>query len=261
MVTPTSNLHLNLRTQVLKRDERHRNYWEVVITPTTLLARETALLLCDVWDHHSCRGATERLEEMVPRMNQIAKIARGKGVWIIHAPSGTMDFYAHTPARRRMMNAPHTAPPVPAERPEPPLPVDASDDGPDTGENTADKAWLEWAPHSQHPGIEIDHEKDGISDDGQQVYNLMAEHGIRNLLIMGVHTNMCILKRSFAVEQMVKWGKDVALVRDLTDAMYNPAMPPYVSHDEGTRLVIEYIEKFWCPTITSAELTGDGPID
>ncbi|MBE0697009.1 MAG: hypothetical protein IH586_08800 [Anaerolineaceae bacterium] len=43
----------------------------------------------------------------------------------------------------------------------------------------------------------------------------------------------------------------VALVRDLTDAMYNPAQAPYVSHDEGTRLVIEYIEKFWCPTVLS----------
>jgi hypothetical protein len=43
-------------------------------------------------------------------------------------------------------------------------------------------------------------------------------------------------------------------VRDLTDAMYNPAMRPYVSHAEGTRLVIEYIEKFWCPSVESAQL-------
>ena len=35
------------------------------------------------------------------------------------------------------------------------------------------------------------------------------------------------------------------LVRDLTDAMYNPEDPPHVSHDAGTQLVIEYIEKFW----------------
>jgi hypothetical protein len=53
---------------------------------------------------------------------------------------------------------------------------------------------------------------------------------------------------------MVKWGKRVALVRDLTDAMYNPARPPYVSHAEGTRLVVEYIEKFWCPTVASRGL-------
>jgi hypothetical protein len=44
-------------------------------------------------------------------------------------------------------------------------------------------------------------------------------------------------------------------VRDLTDAMYNPFRSPYVSHDEGTRLVVEFIEKFWCPTLLSADLS------
>ena len=65
---------------------------------------------------------------------------------------------------------------------------------------------------------------------------------------------MCVLHRSFAIKQMVRWGVDVALVRDLTDTMYNPAMPPYISHEEGTRLVVEFIEKFWCPSIDSSDL-------
>ena len=82
----------------------------------------------------------------------------------------------------------------------------------------------------------------------------MHHRGVDNLLIMGVHTNMCVLNRGFAIKQMVRWGKNVVLVRDLTDAMYDPAMPPYVSHDEGTRLVIEYIEKSWCPTVLSGDL-------
>ena len=55
--------------------------------------------------------------------------------------------------------------------------------------------------------------------------------------------------RSFGIQQMVKWQVDIALVRDLTDAMYNPADPPHVSHDRGTELMIEYIEKYWCPSI------------
>jgi len=53
---------------------------------------------------------------------------------------------------------------------------------------------------------------------------------------------------------MTALGIRCILVRDLTDAMYNPEDPPHVSHDEGTQLVIEYIEKFWCPTTTSAGL-------
>jgi hypothetical protein len=36
--------------------------------------------------------------------------------------------------------------------------------------------------------------------------------------------------------------------------MYNPEMPPRVSHDEGTELVIQHIEKYWCPSILSSEL-------
>ncbi len=51
----------------------------------------------------------------------------------------------------------------------------------------------------------------------------------------------------------------IVLTRDLTDAMYNPYRPPYVSHEEGTRLIIEYIEKFWCPTMLSSDLTTQIP--
>jgi len=31
-------------------------------------------------------------------------------------------------------------------------------------------------------------------------------------------------------------------------------MAPYVSHDEGTQLVIEHIEAHWCPTVLSGDL-------
>jgi hypothetical protein len=48
---------------------------------------------------------------------------------------------------------------------------------------------------------------------------------------------------------------DVLLVRDLTDAMYNPKMKPFVPHERGTELIVEFIEANWCPTITGASLT------
>jgi hypothetical protein len=135
------------------------------------------------------------------------------------------------------------------EREDPPLPVDAADGGTDTGEPTWHQAWSR-----QHPSIHIDQDRDGISDQGREVYSFLRGEGRGRLLIMGVHTNMCVLNRSFAIKQMVRWGLEVALLRDLTDAMYNPARPPYVGHEEGTRLVVEYIEKFWCPTILSEDL-------
>jgi hypothetical protein len=44
------------------------------------------------------------------------------------------------------------------------------------------------------------------------------------------------------------------LIRDLTDAMYDPQDRPQVSHERGTELVVEYIERHWCPSTTSQVL-------
>ena len=37
-------------------------------------------------------------------------------------------------------------------------------------------------------------------------------------------------------------------------AMYDPSQSPFVSHTRGTQLVIEHIEKYWCPSIASDDL-------
>ncbi len=242
-------LKLELRSQVLGKDPQGRNAWQVVQTPATWPVDQTALLLCDVWDLHWSRGANERLAPLLPRMDQVVRAARALGVRIIHAPSDTMDFYEGMPARQRVQEAKPLEPPPALEREDPPLPVDASDSGTDTGEPTWHKAW-----RRQHPAIHIDQDQDGISDQGKEIYRFLRGEGRSRLLILGVHTNMCVLHRSFAIKQMVKWGLEVALLRDLTDAMYNPARPPYVSHEEGTRLVVEYIEKFWCATAFSGDV-------
>jgi hypothetical protein len=51
------------------------------------------------------------------------------------------------------------------------------------------------------------------------------------------------------VRQLTKEGFNVVVARDLTDAMYDPRQPPYVSHTRGTEMVIEHIERYGCPTI------------
>jgi type 1 glutamine amidotransferase len=67
---------------------------------------------------------------------------------------------------------------------------------------------------------------------------------------------MCVLGRPFGLRNMARSGKNVVLVRDLTDTMYNHRMRPYVSHFTGTELIVEHIEKYVCPTITSTVFTG-----
>jgi len=240
-------LRLALRTRV--QPFKSVDEWHEVVVHQDLPVAETALLLCDVWNKHWCKGANQRLAPMLPRMNQVVRFAREHGVQIVHAPSGTMAFYASTPQRRRAQAAPRVQPPTQLTLPDPPLPVDASDNG--CTDDPPCRCYSAWS--RQHPAIDIA-EPDAISDNGQEVYSLFRQLGIKNMIILGVHTNMCVLHRSFAIKQMTRWGIRCILVRDLTDTMYSPKRPPHVPHERGTELVVEFIEKHWCPTILSDDL-------
>lgn len=225
---------------------------KAVEVPAAIDPKKTALVVCDMWDDHWCQSAAKRCGELAKQAEPVLKAARDKGITIVHAPSDCMKFYEDHPARKRMLAVKKVEPPKPKELPNPPLPVDDSDGGcDDVPPAKFSKAWSR-----EHPAITIDADKDFISDNGTEVYSLMASKGITTLLVLGVHTNMCVLNRTFAIKQMVKWGVEVYLVRDLTDAMYNPKMKPFVPHEQGTNLIIEYIEANWCPTIESKQLTG-----
>lgn len=66
------------------------------------------------------------------------------------------------------------------------------------------------APHRawtrQHAAITIDAERDVITDIGREVLAYVQRQQIAQVLIMGVHTNMCVLHRTFAIKQLVRWG-------------------------------------------------------
>jgi nicotinamidase-related amidase len=228
---------------------------------------ETAIIICDMWDDHHCKLAAQRVGVMVPRMNQVISTARDRGVMIIHAPSETMNIYAGSPYRKRMEQAKLAPSPVPIEKrcvrdpkTEPPtLPEDTNLDCDDPHLGVVVRR------HSrQHAGLDIIG-FDGISDSGQEIYNFCAQEGIKNIVLMGVHTNYCVLARPFGIRQMLRLGKNVVLARDLTDALYDPRQPPHVSHARGTEIVVEHIERYLCPSILSADLTqvvpgSDGPV-
>ncbi len=243
---------LRARQRSLELDGSGYRDWVAAEREVSLDDSRTAVVICDVWDRHWCRGAVERLEAMLDRMSSAVSAAREAGSLIVHAPSDTMAAYAGSPARARALAAPAVDPPPDLPHPDPALPIDASDGGCDTEGNAAGPDRRVWT--GQHPRLAIDESRDAVSDSGREIYSLMQARGIDHVLLMGVHTNMCILNRTFGIKQMVRWGVDVMLCRDLTDAMYNPALPPYVSHDQGTRLVIEHIEKFWCSTFESVDL-------
>jgi nicotinamidase-related amidase len=227
--------------------------------------KKTALIICDMWDDHWCQSAAKRVGELAGPLNEVVKKARSQGVFIIHAPSSVTAFYKDTPQRKLAQAAPFAKTPVPLStverwgtawcypdpKREPAMPIDDSDMGCDC----AVKCKIREAWSRQTAAIEIA-PGDAITDNGQETWNLLAARGIDNVILCGVHLNMCVLGRPFAIRQMVTVGKNVALMRDMTDTMYNPEKAPKVSHFAGTDLVIEHVEKFWCPSFTSSDLTG-----
>lgn len=237
-------LKLNLRSRVQSSD----GIWKEVVESKDFRVDEVAILLCDVWDNHWCSGAKKRVDNLAPRISQIVSIARENGVQIIHSPSGTIDFYRESIYRKKILEVPKVEPVELFSYYEPPLPIDDSDGGCDSGEKPWYKAWTR-----EHPAIEIKG-NDVISDDGVEIYSFLKYLNVDTLIYIGFHTNMCILNRPFGIRKMKRYGIGCILVRDLTDAMYNPSMYPYVSHEEGTELVIQHIEKYLCPTILSKDL-------
>ena len=222
--------------------------------------KKTAAVVCDMWDHHWCKAAEARVAELAPRMNQLIAELRQRGVFIIHAPSDTLNFYKDHPARLLAQNAPkvETKPPlakwvkIQPER-EGALPIDDSDGGcPCEPKCPQGHPWTR-----QISALEIK-DGDAITDSAEAFY-LMKQRGITNVIVMGVHTNMCVLGRPFSIRQMVLQGQHVVLVRDMTDTMYNPARKPFVDHFAGTDLVIQHIEEHWCPSITSDQIIGGQP--
>ena len=232
----------------------------IVMDSISLDPHQTALVICDMWDQHWCKSATRRVAQLAPRINDFATALRSRGVLIIHCPSDTMSYYKDHPARKLAQSAPKVATPIPLlswcnlqrDREEK-LPIDDSDGGcPDDPPCKQYKAWSHEIDTIQiAPG-------DAITDNAEAFY-LMKQCDITNVLVCGVHENMCVLGRPFSIRQMVRQGQKVLLVRDLTDTMYNPKMPPHVDHFTGTDLVAQQIERYWCGSITSDQVLGGNP--
>ncbi len=235
---------------------------------------ETALIICDVWDSHHCVNAVRRVQELAPRIDAIATAMRSNGALIIHAPSDCMPFYASHPARQRAqsvsvaVNLPKDIASwcdrIPSEEAFA-YPIDQSDGGEDDDliehQQWAEKLTSEGrnprAPWRQQiPCISIDANRDYVSDSGNEIWSILESKGIKQILICGVHTNMCVLGRPFGLRQLSSHGRNVVLLRDLTDTMYNPLRWPYVNHFSATDLIIDHVERHVCPTITSDQIFG-----
>jgi nicotinamidase-related amidase len=239
-------LELNLRSRV--EAFKGSGQWSAVEFEYVLPSQRAALIICDMWDKHWCQGANMRVGELVRKAVPVIDRLRERGILVIHSPSDTMNYYSKAPQRLSILQIPRVTLPSEIALSDPALPVDSSDGGCDTPGDREHRVWT-----SEHAGIAI-HKEDLISDNGDEIYSALRSRGITHLLVMGVHTNMCILNRSFAIRRMTRLGVRCILIRDLTDAMYDPQDRPHVSHEQGTELVVQHIEKYWCPTVLSTDV-------
>ncbi len=251
---------LALRTRDVAADGTDR--------PRTMLrpdwdAARAAVVICDMWDDHHCASAARRVAEMAPRVNEVAAGLRDRGALIVHAPAGCADFYAGTPARMRAIRAPHAPAPCPIdwngwdhEAADTVLPATLTAPGPCSCDSAAPCGEAgppyPWTRQTPLIGIEPD---DAVSDDGQEVFNLLEHRGIADVVVMGVHTNVCVLGRPYGIRQLVRLGKRPVLCRDLTDSFHRDPG----GHFRGTERVVAHVERRWCPTVTSDQLVGGSP--
>jgi len=266
-------LQLTLQSRVSEKTSAGQEVYKPVLKTQEWSPKQSAIIVCDMWDTHHCYNAVLRVVEIAPRMNEVLEKSRSMGVLIIHAPSSCMDPYKDHPARKAAKDAPTAknlpkdigvwCHKIPAEE-KGKYPIDQSDGGCDSDPIEQEKHKQALIKMGRKPGspwlAQIDvlkmHDSDIISDSGVEIWNVLEARGINNVIVLGVHTNMCVLGRPFGLRQMAKNGKNVVLMRDMTDTMYNPKREPYVNHYKGTELIVEHIEKFVCPTITSDQIIG-----
>ncbi|HIG27154.1 MAG TPA: nicotinamidase [Verrucomicrobiales bacterium] len=267
-------LHLKLRQS--HETSKDSNRFHQTFREKTWNPEKTAIIICDMWDAHHSVNAVRRLKEFAPRLNEVLQTARQWGTTIIHSPSDCMDYYKEHPARRNALKTPVAENPpvdiaswchrIPGEE-SAVYPIDQSDGGED--DDLVEHA--QWAGHlkrmGRNPGtpwikqtdvLKIQKD-DFICSEGDLVWNILRNESIENVILVGVHTNMCVLGRPFGLRQMVRNGLNTVLMRDMTDIMYNPARWPYISHFSGIDLIVDHIERHVCPTITSDQLIGGKP--
>lgn len=214
---------------------------------------EIALLSIGIWNEHSCYSATNRINELAKRANIFIKKMRNNGSHIIHC--GSYSNYSckegnwdNTNLRKNIKGHPMA---VLKDKGIiiPPLPLDDSDGGYEIDDKN-----LEYDKKKIHinSNIEIDYDNDCISDYSKEILNYLYSKNIKCILVFGTHTNMCLLDKPYGIKWYIRYGFPTICVRDLCDSMFNNIK--YPNHNKSNNIMIEWLEKYICPTINSNEI-------
>lgn len=208
--------------------------------------RQVGIVVVDMWNWHWCKTATARVAALVPRMDRVIEEARKLGMTVFWCPSDVADNYVGTPAYERAFACVRV--PLPELRPLECPPA------PDGGGCTCgvERCVGNYGWDGMHSGLRVE-DGDFMPNDVEALYSLARERGLRRLIYMGVHTQVCLLGKSIGLRNMTRAGFECVLARDLTDAhaRYDPAAG--VTPDGFTSEVVAHFERHLAATLDFGE--------
>ncbi|MDR1141354.1 MAG: chitobiase/beta-hexosaminidase C-terminal domain-containing protein, partial [Planctomycetaceae bacterium] len=233
------------------------------LSSVELKPAKTAIIVVDMWNYHWCMTASERVAAMVPRMNVVLDAARQQGMQVIWNPSDVVTAYAGCPQYERAIAVEHQK--TPDKQKDISVKFTARVGSCMCGSGLPCKVNYGW--DGMNSDLVIG-ENDLFSSSTDEIYSLLTERGITDIIYMGVHTNMCVFGKPGALSKMWNAGFRCFLARDLNDAFtnYNPAAG--YTPDKGTTEINENLQKGGVPCINMGEefrksglLKSDVPVD
>ncbi|MEA1950882.1 MAG: hypothetical protein U9N87_05825, partial [Planctomycetota bacterium] len=227
---------------------------------------KTAVVVIDMWDSHYDDVFLSRAPNVIPRMNQTMEVCRDLGMQVVWAPAGCIPYYENPAnegyAQRQAMTAiPYHAMPSPKQFNPPAAPYYAKSQNMTPPGVTNIPVWP--AKTKQDGDLTIA-ANDLIvdADNAQELWNLVADRNIEQLIFAGHATNWCLTTRAVGMINMNRYmDTKLIFIRDLTEAFscngYNwetQQIDWSTSPDTGTAESVQHNELYLGGSIHAGQL-------
>ena len=247
----------------INRRTRDKDTGELIVTPTKIDPAKTAVVIIDPWNSHWCMTASERVASIFPRMNQVLAVMRDLGTTVIWNPTDVVTMYSGYPQYENAVAV--VTREMPHVREVPPVKFTAPGGGCICGPGIECRGNYGW--DMMGPDLIID-DGDLISSTSEEIYSLIVDRGIKHVIYMGVHTNMCVFGKPGALGPMWQAGLDCLLARDINDALTSYFPDKGYTPDMGTDEINANLEIGGVPTVCMVDdlkkaglWKYDGPVD
>ena len=251
----------------LKLQRRDPADGTVIIEKKQIDPAKTAIVVIDMWDRHWCSTYTQRVANLVPRMNRTLDAARRLGIQVVFAPSDVVDFYRDYPQRKAMLaiGAKPQPPKTTFKPPAQPTGRDCCECGPTQPCKT--NSFGRWS--RQHPELKIvERDLIGNCNDQRELLNFCQDRNIDTLIYAGVASNMCVLNRQFGMNNIKQYIPRLMFISDLVQAITANGLDPATKTQDwnftpakGSAIIQRYIEKHIAPSFESRQLIAAAGMD